>query len=57
MSMVNWPEWTSSVLPVRWPDGYFEQTAGALAGENIERLPIVFTSPCRLVRQEAMFFN
>jgi len=23
--------------PVDWPDGYFEQTAGALAGEEFER--------------------
>jgi hypothetical protein len=25
--------------PSRWPDGYFEQTAGALAGEEFERPP------------------
>lgn len=23
----------------RWPDGYFAQTAGALAGENFDRPP------------------
>jgi hypothetical protein len=25
--------------PSSWPDGYFEQTAGALAGEEIQRPP------------------
>jgi hypothetical protein len=28
-----------SDLASRWPDGYFEQTAGALAGEQFERPP------------------
>lgn len=29
----------SGDFDVAWPEGYFEQTAGALAGEEIERPP------------------
>jgi hypothetical protein len=30
---------SSSSGPANWPPGYFEQTAGALAGERFERPP------------------
>jgi hypothetical protein len=50
---VDWPEGTrAQVTPVsgsaappdtgpqkKWPDGYFERTSGALAGERFERPP------------------
>lgn len=29
----------SAVAASRWPDGYFEQTAGVLEGEKFERPP------------------
>ena len=30
---------SASACQVAWPPGYFEQTAGALAGEEFERAP------------------
>jgi predicted DNA-binding antitoxin AbrB/MazE fold protein len=45
---VDWPEGTKAEVVAQpetvgasssWPAGYFEQTAGALVGEEIERPP------------------
>lgn len=32
-------EKAETTTPPDWPDGYFEQTAGALAGEEFDRPP------------------
>ncbi len=55
MQPVDWPEGTRAEViplpattpspppaagtPAMWPTGYFEQTSGALAGEDFERPP------------------
>ena len=48
---VDWPEGiavevtpihdlaNSATLPTEWPEGYFQQTAGALEGEPMQRPP------------------